>query len=68
MRFLEERFWRFVYAAMVVIWMLGLLFVQGLLFMTPSALWLETVTNIPFVDIAHRVREQLGKPLSPPGK
>jgi hypothetical protein len=64
--FLEQRFWRFVYAAIMTAWLFGLLFVQWLLFMGPSTLWLETVTNIPFVDLGHRVREQLSKPLSPP--
>jgi hypothetical protein len=66
--FLAQGLLRSAYAVAVTAWICGLLFVQWLLFMTPSALRLEGVTKIPFVDLSHRVRAQISKPLSPPSQ
>jgi hypothetical protein len=47
-------------------WICILIFVQWILLMTPAALQLESVTDLPLVDLAHSVRVHVGKPLSPP--
>jgi hypothetical protein len=71
-RFVPDRFrqlaLRNLVAAFCAVWIAAMLFVQWLVSMPTSALYVESKTQLPLTSAIYFVRGNLSKPLSPPNR
>jgi hypothetical protein len=57
---------RLVATVTIVLWMAALLFVQALVIIVPTVPTIDSATHLPLTNLSRVIRDQLGKPLSPP--